>query len=171
MPAKLILTLDQVNWAIDCGLSSNEVAKELGISKSMAEKIFYGLTSYTSRRREKTKSLFTDDQIRSIRADTRMQKEIAEEYGCVHSLISGIKSYRYYGHVHGPDSRPSKKRGANRKLSIQQIMEIKDPANADKSLKWWALTYGVSITAVFNAKNGFTYEETNKERVVESEGA
>jgi hypothetical protein len=42
---------------------------------------------------------YTDDQIRSIRADPRPQIVIAEEYGTTQPTISGIKNRRLYAHV------------------------------------------------------------------------
>lgn len=171
MSARPKLTIEQVNWAIDCGLPTQEVANTLGISKSLTEKIFYGLSRYTTRRRPKPETKFTDEQIQSIRADTRMQKDIAAEYGCARSLISGIKSYLNYGHVPGPDSRPSKRPGRGRKLTTEQIQEMQAPENQHRQLKYWALTYGVSITTIFHAINGFSYKELNPEKEHISEGA
>jgi hypothetical protein len=42
---------------------------------------------------------FTDDQIRSIRADPRPQIVIAEQYGTTQPTISGIKNRKLYLHV------------------------------------------------------------------------
>jgi len=42
----------------------------------------------------------TEAQVRAIRADTRLQEEIAAEYGVRQNTISRIKSGKRWGHVH-----------------------------------------------------------------------
>ncbi|MFV0357788.1 MAG: hypothetical protein ACK5LG_22195 [Bacteroides thetaiotaomicron] len=146
---------------MDSGLNGAEVAEALGISKSYAGKILIGQTKYTTHRREPRKRALTEAEVQAIREDTRPQKEVAEEYGCVPSMVSAIKNYTYYGDVPGPDSKPTKKRGPNRKLTAEQIMEIRKPRDKKLPLKHWALTYDVSITTIFNAINKFHYEEVS----------
>lgn len=162
MGAKRLLTKEQVEWGVMSNLSSKELAKELSISISFAEKIIHGNTRYSKLKRETKKRVLTDDQVRAIREDTRPQKEVAEQYGCVPSMVSGIKSYLYYGDVPGPDSKPTKKRGPNRKLTAEQILKIREPTEKKIPLKYWALTYNVSIATIFNALNNIYYVEIEK---------
>lgn len=51
-------------------------------------------TDGTTRQRQ-----MTDDQIRAIRADQRVQRVIAEEYGISRSFVAAIKARRHYAHV------------------------------------------------------------------------
>ncbi len=41
----------------------------------------------------------TEDDVRAIRADTRLLREIAEDYGIVNQQVSMIKSRQKWGHV------------------------------------------------------------------------
>jgi hypothetical protein len=41
----------------------------------------------------------TEDQVRAIRADTRTQREIAEQYGVTMPNVSHIKTYKSWKHV------------------------------------------------------------------------
>lgn len=45
------------------------------------------------------KAKLTDDQIRAIRADTRMQIEIAPAYGVTQGLIGMIKRREIWSHI------------------------------------------------------------------------
>lgn len=149
------LTMAQVDWAIDCGLHRDVIAKELKISKSLAEKILAGRSVYTTRRRPPREKKFTDAQILDILADTRSQHLISLDYNCAVSLISAIKSGDLYAHVSRP-AQPKKRCGHGRTLTPEQVREIR---TSDKQLKYWALTHGVSITTIFQAKNRFSYED------------
>lgn len=156
-----IMTKELVEWAVQSNLTTKEIAEHFGISKSFAEKIVYGKTAYSTLRRDPPKRAFTPEQVRAIRADTRPQKEVAADYGCATSMISSIKNYWFYFDVPGPQSRPTKKKGPGRKLTKEQVQEMREYTGKKRPLKHWALTYDVSITTVFNALNKIYYEEVS----------
>jgi len=41
----------------------------------------------------------TDDEVRTIRADPRIQRLVAEDYGIKRPMVSKIKSRKFYAHV------------------------------------------------------------------------
>ena len=155
-----LMTKELAEEIVICGHSISDCARIYNISKSYAEKIIYGRTNLTNMKRVPPARRLKDDQVRAIRADRRPHKEIAEEYGIGLSMVSDIKTYTCYFDVPGPESRKALKRGANRKLTPEQILFM---INSPKQkLQYWATYFNVSITTIFNALNGFSYPEVKE---------
>ena len=163
-----LMTKELAEEIVICGHSISDCARIYNISKSYAEKIIYGRTNLTNMKRVPPARRLKDDQVRAIRADRRPHKEIAEEYGIGLSMVSDIKTYTCYFDVPGPESRKALKRGANRKLTPEQILFM---INSPKQkLQYWATYFNVSITTIFNALNGFSYPEVKEiqERIADA---
>lgn len=162
MPQTRQFTTAQIESIAKSSLTAEEIMARYNISESFAKKIIIGKTIYTKAKREPVvqEKRFTDDEIRAIRADTRLQRIIAEEYGVAKSMISCIKSFDYYASVPGPGSRKAKRRGPYRKLDADKIrFMLEQQAIKKRPLKYWAHEYGVSITTIFSAINGFSYAD------------
>ena len=163
-----LMTKELAEEIVMCGHSISDCARIYNISKSYAEKIIYGRTNLTNMKRVPPARRLKDDQVRAVRADRRPHKEIAEEYGIGLSMVSDIKTYTCYFDVPGPESRKALKRGANRKLTPEQILFM---INSPKQkLQYWATYFNVSITTIFNALNGFSYPEVKEiqERIADA---
>lgn len=155
-----LMTKELAEEIVMCGHSISDCARIYNISKSYAEKIIYGRTNLTNMKRVPPARRLKDEQVQAIRADRRPHKEIAEEYGIGLTMVSDIKTYTCYFDVPGPESRKSLKRGANRKLTPEQILFM---INSPKQkLQYWATYFNVSITTIFNALNGFSYPEVKE---------
>lgn len=155
-----LMTKELAEEIVMCGHSISDCARIYNISKSYAEKIIYGRTNLTTMKRVPPARRLKNEQVQAIRADTRPHKEIAEEYGIGLSMVSDIKTYTCYFDVPGPESRKSLKRGANRKLTPEQILFMLN--SPKQKLQYWATYFNVSITTIFNALNGFSYPEVKE---------
>lgn len=155
-----LMTKELAEEIVMCGHSISDCARIYNISKSYAEKIIYGRTNLTTMKRVPPARRLKDNQVQAIRADRRPHKEIAEEYGIGLSMVSDIKTYTCYFDVPGPESRKSLKRGANRKLTPEQIIFMLN--SPKQKLQYWATYFNVSITTIFNALNGFSYPEVKE---------
>ena len=163
-----LMTKELAEEIVMCGHSISDCARIYNISKSYAEKIIYGRTNLTTMKRVPPARRLKDEQVQAIRADRRPHKEIAEEYGIGLSMVSDIKTYTCYFDVPGPESRKSLKRGANRKLTPEQIIFMLN--SPKQKLQYWATYFNVSITTIFNALNGFSYPEVKEiqKRIVDA---
>ena len=155
-----LMTKELAEEIVMCGHSISDCVRIYNISKSYAEKIIYGRTNLTTMKRVPPARRLKDEQVQAIRADRRPHKEIAEEYGIGLSMVSDIKTYTCYFDVPGPESRKSLKRGANRKLTPEQIIFMLN--SPKQKLHYWATFFNVSITTIFNALNGFSYPEVKE---------
>lgn len=155
-----LMTKELAEEIVMSGHNIKDCAKIYNISRSYAEKIIYGRTSLTDMKRVPPARRLNDDQVRAIRADLRPHKEIAEEYGIGQSMVSDIKTYTCYFDVPGPESRKALKRGANRKLTAEQVLFMLN--SPKQKLHYWATYFNVSITTIFNALNGFSYPEVKE---------
>lgn len=107
------------------------------------------------------KRMFTDDQIREIRASKATRTEIAEQYGCCKRMVWQIKSGAIYDDVEGPPANPCsivREPVPNRKLTIEQVKNLRDQ-RGKLTLKEMAAITGASTTCCHLASMGHTYKE------------
>jgi len=96
-----------------------------------------------------TQAKLSEEEVLRIRADSRPQAVIAREYGVSQSTVCDIKSGRLWAHL--GEGRPVPPRRKKRKLSLQQVLEIRRDGRPHREI---AASYGASPSAVSMIKSG-----------------
>lgn len=98
----------------------------------------------------------SDIDIAAIRSDTRLQREIADEYGITQSEVSSIQTGKSYMKAPGSIRKPDSRAIRQRKLSDSDVMDI---ISSSATGKLMASKYGVSRSTISKIRNGKRYKE------------
>ena len=98
----------------------------------------------------------SDEAVQSIRADTRTQREIAEEYGIAQSDVYSIQTGRSYKNSPGKIRRPDSRSLRQRKLTSEDVSEILSSKDTGVSL---AKRFGVATSTISKIRSRQRYKE------------